>query len=638
MDQDFHFHGTYYAARTGGFNVEEASLIARAANFIDFFTETGYAAYWQLVRNTAKSATYDVVARMDNPRYTFQGGIFGSGVSPEDGLWCSYHFTPGNYPPPAGTPTREAVHGTDVAGALPPFITRDTNGGAAILQKYNPESLHDLAFGKLLNRPQSALSRQLILDAIQCATNDNRLAQILGYAKGGAEILSRNRADALRRFRLILLGVRAHVIADTWAHQDFCGVSNVMNTYWDVNYDPNSWNPANWGYGRQSIDYDDGTTRGYANHVLSVSEKLTNPNFEAVPNGTSYLGHGWMGHLPDFSFVKFRYKPCWASPTQAVERNNPEEYKSAWIELVSLFTQAGGRGQLKLTPVFRAALDKAIAAIRTPHALAGGGTGRKSSATAWQSIFGDLPVNSIDADAEPDPKAVLDGMVQATDHADRYGIDYVNVYSDLYLFQIAADYHFHFVRHYLQHYGIYRYLGSWSQQESALSFDVERMFEAGQWTALAKSALAGSGAGSGGAVFDDVVARPADIQPISKIAIRSGDIVDRLAVWYGSTSTGRGGTGGGETVLMLDPGDTIVEVSGVTGMYGGLPTVLQLSIKTRAGKSCTCGSMAGGSSQQPFSFKAQGNQAVVGFFGSVADHGNGFSSLGSLGVGWATPG
>lgn len=477
MDQDFHYYGTYYAARKGGFTKEEATLVAKAANFIDFFTESEYAAYWKLVRDTTRTTNYQVVAQLDYPRYTFQGGLFGTGVSPEDGLWCSYHFTPGNYGDPPYTPSRETVHGQDVANYLPAFATRDTSKGEDELRKYNnPSYLADLAFGKLLNRPQSALSRQLIVDAIKCATSDTRLESILGYAIGGQEILQNNREDNLRRFRLILLGVRAHVIADTWAHQDFCGISNVMNTYWDVNYDPSSWNPLNWGYGRQSIDYDDGATGGWKNKVLSVTSKATNSNFEAVPNGSSYLGHGWMGHLPDFSFVKFRYKPCWNSPDSATERNNPQEYQSAWIELVSLFTQAKGNGKLKLTEQFWNDLNKATRAIQNPCRLEGSGTGRSSSANAWKNSFDELPLSNINVDSEPDSSAVLGGMLEKTERLDRYGTDFVNVYSDLYLFQIAADYHFHFVKNYLEHHGIYRFTGSWSQQTSALSPDISNLF------------------------------------------------------------------------------------------------------------------------------------------------------------------
>ncbi|MDF2802734.1 MAG: hypothetical protein K0S61_2637, partial [Anaerocolumna sp.] len=476
MDQDFHYYGTYYAAKKAGFNREEASLIAKTANFIDFFNETTYAAYWKLVSDTKKVEKYNIVANLDYPRYTFQGGIFSTLLDPEDGLWCSYHFVPGNYTYPYNTPSCEEVHGSEVASFLSKFQLRDVTQGINEIKKYYPSQLKDFNFGKLLTRPQSGLSRQIIMDAISCATDDSKLEAILSYAIGGQYILKNNREDNLRRFKLILLGVRAHVIADTWAHQDFCGINNVMNTYWDVNYNPNSsWiHPSEWGFGRQSIDYNDRTTTDWRNKVLSSSEKFRNPNFEAVPNSTTYLGHGWMGHLPDFSFIQYRYKPCWADPSNsAIERNNAEEYKQAWLELVSLFTQARNCGQLKLDEQFQNDFKKAIAAITNPCNLAdNSNTGRRASASAWQNIFGDLPLTNIDVNSEPDPHAVLDGMLEMTTSPTRYGTDYVNITSDLYLFQIAADYHFHFVKKYLQCHDIYQYQGSWSQQTSALSQDI----------------------------------------------------------------------------------------------------------------------------------------------------------------------
>jgi hypothetical protein len=489
MDQDFHYYGTYYAARQGGFSNSDATLIAKASNFVDFFNE-GYSAYWKLVRDTTKTANYQVVAAVDNPRFTVQANFTGMVGAPEDGLWCSFHFTPGNYDAPTGTPSHEAVHGKDVAALLPGFQKRDTSQGQPTIHKYNPDSEGDFAFGKMLNRPQSALSRQLIVDTIRCATDDSRLADIIEHAAGGSDILNNNREDNLRRFRLILLGLRAHVIADTWAHQDFSGLNNVMNTYWDVNYDPSSWDPTKWGYGRQSIDYNDGTS-GWRNQVLSgVSAKVgaevnhvisflsgLSGNLEGAPNGVSYLGHGWMGHLPDFSFVKFRYKPCWANPGAGfVERDNPREYRAAWTELVSMFTQAGGKGRLKLDDQFNAGLQKAVAAIERPFDLQRQEPGRGFSAKAWQDAFGDLPASLPDANVEPDPQTVLSGMVEKTDSATRYGTDYVNIYSDLYLFQIAADYHFHFVQEYLARHGIYRFTGTWSQQTSALSGDLSALF------------------------------------------------------------------------------------------------------------------------------------------------------------------
>ncbi len=472
MDQDFHYYGTYYAAKKGGFDTDEATLIAKAANFTDFFSELKYSANWKLVTDTKKSRNYNIVASFDYPRYTFQGGMWSTLRYPEDGLWCSYHFIPGNYDDPSNTPSREMVHGRDVAGFLPQFQKKDTNKGREELNKYlkSEKYLSDLKYGHLLTRPQSALSRQLIIDGILCATNDARLKSILGYATGGKHILDNNSEDNLRRFKLILLGIRAHVIADTWAHQNFCGIDNVLNTYWDVNYDPKSWDPQKMGWGRQSIDYSDGTTSDWKNTVLSWT---SDPNFEAVPNDSSYLGHGWIGHFPDFSFAKFRYRPCWADPKKdAIERNNPEEYKHAWVELVSLFTQAKGSGQLKLDEQFQNDLNKAIKAIQSPCHLEKSVTGRKSSANAWNKVFGDLPSTTINVYFEPDRHAVLNGMIEMID-----GIDYAHINSDLYLFQIAADYHFHFVKHYLEQNKIYTFTGSWSKQTSVLSPDVKKLFK-----------------------------------------------------------------------------------------------------------------------------------------------------------------
>lgn len=479
MDQDFHYYGTYYAARQSGFSNTDATLIAKASNFIDFFNEEEYAAYWKLVSDTTKTTNYHVVAAVDNPRYTFQKGYAGTFAAPEDGLWCSFHFTPGNFDLPAGTPSREQVHGREVAAVLPEFEKRDTDKGLPAIMAFDLKHGPDFRFGKMLNRPQSALSRELVLDTIRCATDENRLVEILQLAAGGKEILGTQREDNLRRFRLILLGVRAHVVADTWAHQDFCGLDNVLNTYWDVNYDPASWDPGKWGYGRQSVDYNDGSA-GWRNQVLSYVDAKRgsiSQNLEAAPNGTSYLGHGWMGHLPDFSFVKFRYKPCWADPrTNPLERDNPRAYRAAWTEMVSMLTQAAGKGQLKLDAQFDAGLQKAVNAIERPFDLQRNDAGRAFSAKVWQDVFGDLPSALPDANLEPHPQAVLDGLLEKTDEHTRYGTDYVNIHSDLYLFQIAADYHFQFVKDYLSRHGIYEFQGSWSHQTSALSGDVAALF------------------------------------------------------------------------------------------------------------------------------------------------------------------
>lgn len=473
MDQDFHYYGTYYAARVGaGLVSKEATLVAKAANFIDFLNETTYAGYWKLVRETAPvaSGNYTVVGELNNPRYTFQGGYFGTGVSPEDGLWCSYHFTPGNYPDPSGTPSILQVHGTEVAAALPQPRKISMNTLHEIRKVGNGI---DADKAKLLNRPLSGLSRALQLDTQRTVSDPVRLERILKRAVGAGDLLPDNemlKKKLLHRFKLILLGVRAHVIADTWAHQDFSGISHTMNTYWDVN---GSW------FGRQSIDYMDvGTT--WKNVVLSSTK---HENLKAVPNGTSYLGHGWAGHFPDYSFVKFRYRPCWQdSSAPAIVRDNPQQYRYAFIELCNMMARSLGKSFGVRTNQHY--LDAAQKAISSPCEIANSSNcPRQHSSKEWQKYMTRVglapPDDIIDAKAEPDPKAVMPGMVVQSHNVTRYGTFVVNATSDLYLFQIAADYHFHFVKHWLKQHGIMTFSGSWSQQTSALASTITDLFQSG---------------------------------------------------------------------------------------------------------------------------------------------------------------
>jgi hypothetical protein len=462
MDQDFHYYGTYYAARVGGYEKADATLIGLAANFIDFLHEGTYAGYWNLVRQKKTSSgnsttpDFSLVAQLNNPRYTFQAGKLSAGTAPEDGLWCSYHFTPGNYQAPENSHSTRDVHGDAVAAKLPGHELRIVD-----------TSCRDK--GALLNRPQSALSRALVHDAIRCAQDDGRLEEILARAIGGWELLrAPNKADCIKRFRLILLGVRAHVIADTWAHQDFSGISHKMNTYWDV---------QNSSWGRQRISYQD--TDAWHDVILSMN---SHENLQAVPSGTSYLGHGWMGHFPDYSFVSFRYRPCWRPKSHGIlERKNPEQYTHATLELSSLMSRSLGRDLIPNSVEAKLALARA--AFAAPCRIADTNvTPRAFSSKAWLSAcdaagYGP-PTYVIDAAIEPDSKAVLSGQVgKSTSSNTRYGTITVVATSNLYLFQIAADYHFHFVRHWLSTRGIMEFSGSWSQQLGPLPHLITDLFD-----------------------------------------------------------------------------------------------------------------------------------------------------------------
>ncbi len=154
-----------------------------------------------------------------------------------------------------------------------------------------------------------------------------------------------------------------------------------------------------------------------------------------------------------------------------------------------------------------------------------------------------------------------------------------------------------------------------------------------KWSNLHKTALVG-GAGTG---FDNVPSTVDGIKPITKIVVRSGNIIDQLNVFYAGAATPHGGNGGGESVIQIDSDDYLTEVSGDYGNWFGAVHILQLSFKTKKGKTFgPYGNMGYADNRTPFSLKANGNEVIVGFFGATLTHTDGLTGVSALGVGIAT--
>lgn len=143
--------------------------------------------------------------------------------------------------------------------------------------------------------------------------------------------------------------------------------------------------------------------------------------------------------------------------------------------------------------------------------------------------------------------------------------------------------------------------------------------------------------GGGGASFNDIPATVQNIKPITKLVIRSGNIVDQFTVYYEGSAVSHGGNGGEETSICIDSGDYVTEVSGDYGTWFNVTQILTLSFKTKNGKSFgPYGNEAFEQSRTPFSFKANSGEAVVGFSGSIRTHSGGLQGLSAIGVGFAT--
>ena len=122
-------------------------------------------------------------------------------------------------------------------------------------------------------------------------------------------------------------GIAMHVLADTWAHRYFAGTpSMVIN---NTDYDFFELIPEGDSYTERRVTFrhnpsaeDDLDQSIYTDTVNQFSE-----------NSVMCLGHGRAGHLPDYSFIRYRYLPAWAG-YEAVVKDNPSEYYNAFCQMI----------------------------------------------------------------------------------------------------------------------------------------------------------------------------------------------------------------------------------------------------------------------------------------------------------------
>ncbi|MBP3855332.1 MAG: hypothetical protein IK990_06970 [Ruminiclostridium sp.] len=122
-------------------------------------------------------------------------------------------------------------------------------------------------------------------------------------------------------------GIAMHVLADTWAHRYFAGTpSFVIN---NTNYYFYEIIPDGDGYTERPVKFihnpsapDDHENGIYVNSLHQNSET-------SVMN----LGHGRAGHLPDYSYARYRYLPAWGDYEEIV-KDNPSDYMNAFCQMI----------------------------------------------------------------------------------------------------------------------------------------------------------------------------------------------------------------------------------------------------------------------------------------------------------------
>ena len=142
-----------------------------------------------------------------------------------------------------------------------------------------------------------------------CGPNSALLEETVRLAKGSS---------------LQAAGIAMHVLADTWAHAYFAGTPSLVinNTYHHF----------------YEILPDGTEIKLRFRHNLSDPDDLddflfTNSLFRDKEVSIMNLGHGRAGHLPDYSFVKYKYMPAWAD-YEMIEKDNPSDYMKAFCQMI----------------------------------------------------------------------------------------------------------------------------------------------------------------------------------------------------------------------------------------------------------------------------------------------------------------
>ena len=145
-----------------------------------------------------------------------------------------------------------------------------------------------------------------------CGPNGDLIVKTVELAKGKS---------------LEAVGIAMHVLADTWAHTNFAGtpslvINNTNNYFYELF-------PEGDGYRQEQINFvhragvpDDLEKRVYTCSLYQSSES-------SIMN----LGHGRAGHLPDYSFMRYKYLPMWGEYEELV-KDNPSDYVKAFTQMI----------------------------------------------------------------------------------------------------------------------------------------------------------------------------------------------------------------------------------------------------------------------------------------------------------------
>ena len=122
-------------------------------------------------------------------------------------------------------------------------------------------------------------------------------------------------------------GIAMHILADTWAHRNFAGtpslvINNSNHYFYELFPDGDGYIEKKLTF-RHSASAPDDLERSIYTSSLSVTGE----------NSIMSLGHGRVGHLPDYCFIRYKYLPAWGGYEEIV-KDNPADYHNAFCQMI----------------------------------------------------------------------------------------------------------------------------------------------------------------------------------------------------------------------------------------------------------------------------------------------------------------
>jgi hypothetical protein len=277
MNIDFHYYGTYVAARLAGYDFNSAQTIAHAAQYVDDSDES------MLCDSLGKHIITDftpvptVQTITDMLKKNFMWSEENSKTMAD--IWMPFHFLPGNY-----------ADNQDIKKYTGPTSDR----GIAYSWTFDQESAKQF---QLLCQPNSLLGESMINDTIFYHEDKNYI--------------------------LYMTGMRMHTLADTWAHMFYIGIPQ-----WFVN---NAGEKVYKIDGQTKKEVEWQRAWPWAEGTDIVNGEGATPNMLAY-NSVVYLGHGRMGHLPDYPYLKYQYHAQWSKDD--IVKDNQAYFLQAFKQLV----------------------------------------------------------------------------------------------------------------------------------------------------------------------------------------------------------------------------------------------------------------------------------------------------------------